>query len=319
MDREDAHLRAALERGRNAWPGLNLDHELYALRLASTEIADVDLGQRAEDIYLAVACACGNPSAHRMFENHFLSQVPRFVSRFRFAPHLVDEVRQRVRIKQLLGAQPGLSRYCGRCSLGGWVRATAVRVACDVATHREEVIPEAQSDLVDVWGAFDDGPEARTIKNFYRPRLTRALEESLAALDARAKTLLRLQVIDQLSIDAIGATFGVHRATAARWLAAIRRRVLDDLRARVALNWGASTSDLRELLVVLRDEIDLNLTRILGEVNVASNPPLVINGLPGRRPRERTFQELSAFVHRRRVGGHQGTMSSNFKAPGDCL
>jgi hypothetical protein len=65
MDREDADLRAAFDRGRNAWPGLNLDQELYALRVASTGIADVDLAMRAEDIYLAVACACGNPGARR--------------------------------------------------------------------------------------------------------------------------------------------------------------------------------------------------------------------------------------------------------------
>lgn len=140
-------------------------------------------------------------------------------------------------------------------------------------------------------GAFDDGPEARTIKNFYRPELTRALEESLAALDAREKTLLRLHAIDQLSIDAIGRTFGVHRATAARWLAAIRRRVFDDLRARAALNWGASTSDLRDLLVILRDEIDLRLVRLLGEAIVSNNPAAVINALPSRRSHEKKPRE----------------------------
>lgn len=288
---------ASFERGRNAWPGLSLDQELYSLRLAATKIADVDLAERAEDIYLAVACACGDPGAHRLFEDHFLSQVPRFVSRFRLAPHLLDEVRQRVRMKQLLGAQPGLSRYRGRGPLGGWVRTTAVRVASDVATQREQVITDSHRDLLDVWAAFDDGPEARTIKNFYRDKLTLALQDSLAALDAREKTLLRLHVIDQLSIDVIGRTFRVHRATAARWLAAIRRRVLDDLRARAALNWGVSTSDLRDLLCGLRDEIDVGVTRILAEADVAGNRPAVINAPALRRgssfasAHERPFEE----------------------------
>jgi RNA polymerase sigma-70 factor, ECF subfamily len=265
--REDADLRAAFARGRKAWPGLKLDQTSYALRLASTEIADGDLAQRAEDIYLAIACACGNAAAHRMFEEHFLSQIPAYVSRFRFAPHLLDEVQQRVRIRQLLGARPGLSRYRGRGPLGAWVRTTAVRVAFDVATQREEMMSDAPDELQDVWAAFGDGPEATTIKNFYRPRLTGALEESLAALGAREKTLLRLHVIDHRTTAPIGRTFGVHRATAARWLAAIRRRVFDDLRARAALNWGASASDLRDLVAILRDEIDLNLTQALGEAN----------------------------------------------------
>jgi hypothetical protein len=43
--------------------------------------------------------------------------------------------------------------------------------------------------------------------------------------------------------------------------------VFDDLRARAALNWGASASDLRDLVAILRDEIDLNLTHALGEAN----------------------------------------------------
>lgn len=271
VERTDGGVCAAFERGRIAWPGLSLDQEFYALRLISIDIADSDLAQRAEDIYLAVACACGDAGAHRIFESHYLSHVPRFVRRFHLAPHQVDEVQQRVRIKQLVGARPGLSRYRGRGPLGGWVRTVAVRVASDVASQRDGVRAAAPGGLFDVWAAFDDSPEARAIKNFYRPRLTRALEESLAALSPRDKTLLRLHVLEQHGIDPMGRAFGVHRATAARWLAAIRHRVFNDLTARAASNWGTSTSDLRALLATLRDEIDVSLTRLLAEVPAAND------------------------------------------------
>jgi len=257
--RDEADLRAAFERGRRAWPGLNLDQDLYARRL-STEIAAADLARRAEDIYLALACVWGNPCAHRLFDDCFLSQVPAFVRPFHLAPHLVDEVRQRVRIKQLLGAQPGLSQYRGRGPLAAWVRTIAVRVACDVATHSAKVARDTPGAPLDAWGPCDDGPETRTIRNLYRPTLSRALEDSLACLDARDKKLLCLNVIDHRNVDDIGRDFGVHRATAARWLTAIRRRVFDGLQARAALHWGISTSELRELVVMMGDELDVSLT-----------------------------------------------------------
>lgn len=258
-------LRASFERGRKAWPGVSLDAAAYASRLSETDISESDLAARAEDIYLALACASGDPRAHRLFEDEFLSQVPRFVSRFRFAPHLVDEVRQRVRLKQLLGERPGVSRYRGRGPLGAWVRATAVRVAFDVAVEAGQPTSDWQTELSDVWQAFNDGPEAATIKDSYRERLSKALEESLVALGARERTILRLHVVDQLSIDVIGRIYRVHRATVARWLVAIRGQVFNDLRARAALHWGTSTNDLRSLVRILGDEIHLSAKRILAE------------------------------------------------------
>jgi RNA polymerase sigma-70 factor, ECF subfamily len=266
-ERQQYHTRRELqqsfERGRKAWPGVHLDPELYAARSAVTEITDDDLAKHAEDIYLAVACASGDPRAHHLFEERFLSQIPRYVGRFRFAPHDLDEVRQRVRLKQLFGEQPGVGRYRGRGPLGAWVRATAVRVAFDIAAQSGRPANNWETELADVWNAFDDGPEATLIKDSYREMLTAALQESLAALAPRQKTVLRMHVVDQLNIDVIGRIYRVHRATVARWLVAIRRCVFDDLRARAALRWGGSTNDLRSLVRILGDEIRISAKRIL--------------------------------------------------------
>lgn len=256
-------LQASFERGRRAWPGVDLEIEVYATRSAANEITDDDLTDRAEDIYLAVACASGNPRAHQLFEERFLSQIPRYVNRFRFAPHDLDEICQRVRLKQLFGENPGVAGYRGRGPLGAWVRATAVRVAFDVAAESGRPVNDWETELVDVWNAFDDGPEATLIKERYREMLTAALQESLATLGPRDKTILRMHVVDQLNIDVIGRIYRVHRATVARWLVAIRTRVFDDLRARAALRWGASTNDLRSLARILGDEIRISAKRIL--------------------------------------------------------
>jgi RNA polymerase sigma-70 factor (ECF subfamily) len=258
-------LQASFERGKKAWPGVELGPDQFVARLTEGEIATDDLTAHAEELYLAIACAAGDPLAHRLFEDHFLSQIPRYVSRFRFAPDLMDEVLQRVRLKQLFGEHPGVSRYRGRGPLGAWIRATAVRVAFDVATQAGKPTSDWQTELFDVWKAFDDGPEAQAIKDSYRERLSAALQDSLAALGPRDKTLLRLHVVDQLSIDVIGRIYRVHRATVARWLVAIRAQVFNDLRTRAALYWGVSTNDLRSLVRILGDEIHMSAKRILTE------------------------------------------------------
>lgn len=257
--------QASLERGRSAWPELDVDAGALAAWLSAAEIAGEDLAARADEIVLAFACARGDARAHRLFEERYLSEVARYVARFRLPPHLLDEVRQRVRLKQLLGDSPGVGRYRGRGPLGAWVRATAVRVAFDVAAQAGQPAADWEAELSDVWKAFDDGPEAQAIKEGYRDRLSAALQESLRALEPRDKTLLRLHVVDHLGIDVIARIYRVHRATVARWLVAIRGRVFDDLRARASLRWGVSTNDLRSLVRILGEEIHLSAQRILAE------------------------------------------------------
>ena len=46
-----------------------------------------------------------------------------------------------------------------------------------------------------------------------------AFAKAIAGLDARERGLLRLHVVHGLSATAIAGVFGVHRATAKRWLA----------------------------------------------------------------------------------------------------
>lgn len=266
MKQASAQLKAAFERARTAWPGLRLDVERFASWLAAETVTEQDLAARGEEIYLAFACAEGEPGAHRVFEQHFLSQVPRYVSRFRLAPHLLDEVQQRVRMKQLFGQTPGIARYRGRGPLGAWIRATAVRVAFDVVGQAgQPVTADLDQELDDVWRAFEAGPEGQLIKETYRDRLTAALQSSLAALEPRDKTLLRLHVVDGLSIDVIGRIYRVHRSTIARRLVAIRGHVFADLRTRAALGWGATSADLRSVVRILGDEIRVSARRVLAE------------------------------------------------------
>jgi RNA polymerase sigma-70 factor (ECF subfamily) len=248
---------------KSAWPTVRLPFERFTARAHALDVTAEALQERCVDVYLAFACAEGDPAAVKAFEDIYISQIPGYVGRFALPPHLLDEVTQVVRVKQLLGATPGISRYSGRGALGSWVRVSAVHAAVDIATSEGAAPASSSLGLLDVLASLDDGPEIATIKKLSSVPLLAAIEASMANLGARDKTLLRLQVVDELNIDAIGAIYRVHRATVARWLVAIRATILADLRARLSLDWAPTTTELRSVVRLLRSQVHLSAKRIL--------------------------------------------------------
>jgi RNA polymerase sigma-70 factor (ECF subfamily) len=255
-----ADLETVWQRGRSQWPGVCLSLDEFASRLGQVEVAPHDLNLRGTDLFLAMACAAGDPAALGYFESVLLSRVNAYVARFHLSADKLDDVRQKVRIKALVGDTPGIGRYRGQAPLAVWVHVTAVRLAIDaVAPQRAQAVEVDLLDLV----SWDHGPETETAKRLYGPRLQAALEGILRSLPERDQTILRFHVVEGLNVDAIGAIYGVHRATVARWLVAIRARVFDKLKQEFAVGWKASSSELRSLVSLLRDYIDITAKRIL--------------------------------------------------------
>jgi RNA polymerase sigma-70 factor (ECF subfamily) len=119
---DTAAVAAYFEQGRAAWPGISISLDDFARRARELAVTESGLAERAAELVLAFACAAGDPVALGWFDTRYLSAVATYVSRFNLGTDLLDEVRQRVRIKQLLGVQPGIARYNGRGALGAWVR-----------------------------------------------------------------------------------------------------------------------------------------------------------------------------------------------------
>jgi len=256
-------VAAAFEVARRAWPELALSRERFAERVAALGVNEETLAARAADLFLACACADGDRRALACFESELLSQIDLYVARLGLAPHALDDVRQKVRVKLLVGSPPGIAQYRGRGPLGAWVRVTAVRFALEQARAAGPVDRAGPADLLDFCFDLDDSPELATVRALYRDRLHAALEEALRALAPREKTILRLFVVDGLRIEAIGAMYRVHRATVARWLSAIRSQVFDAVRAHLGLRRAPSSSEMRSLVAVLENDIHLSARRIL--------------------------------------------------------
>jgi RNA polymerase sigma-70 factor (ECF subfamily) len=106
-------------------------------------------------------------------------------------------------------------------------------------------------------------PELRYIGAMYHDAMTAAVRSAFAALETRERRLLRLAMLDGLTIDDLGKLHGVHRATAARWLADARERVLELTRAQLTEVLGASASEVDSIVRLVHSRVEVSLDRLL--------------------------------------------------------
>jgi RNA polymerase sigma-70 factor (ECF subfamily) len=258
-------LAGAFAAGKTAWPSVGLSYEAFAARIRDNGVTERDLGEHGPDLFLAAACAAGDPEALRAFERQFIQTMDLRLARSGVPRDWLGEVQQKVRVKLLVGSRPGIAGYRGEGPLGALVRVTAVRVGLDVATAAAGARQRSDDEVLNLLVSMDAGPEMTAARSLYRERFRAAIEETLASLSKREKTILRLHFLDGLNIDGIAVIYRVHRATVARWLVAIRGRAFADLRSRLSLHLGGTPSELRSLVRVLREDIDVSARRILGE------------------------------------------------------
>jgi RNA polymerase sigma-70 factor (ECF subfamily) len=90
-----------------------------------------------------------------------------------------------------------------------------------------------------------------------------AFEAALAKLDAKDRNVLRFHLVDRLAIDQIGAIHGVHRSTAARWLAGIRERLYRSTRRHLMDELHIGTSELDSILRAIQSRLDASIGRHL--------------------------------------------------------
>jgi RNA polymerase sigma-70 factor, ECF subfamily len=259
----EAAIQAAHEAGRTRWPTVAMSADAFARWLSATDVNAARLVAHGPDLFVAAACALGDEAAVAALERDYLGRIPEYVARFHLSHDLVDELRQRVRIHLLADGQPRIRSYRGHGPLSAWLRTCAVRAAIDMpelALAHERLGQDAWAIAV----GFDPGLDKLLDDDRHRARLTAALEEALAALEPRDKTLMRMYFVDGMGIDDMSLIFHVHRATAARWLVAARKRVLEHFQRLLVTELGTRPSELHTLVRLLRSQIRVSVQRILG-------------------------------------------------------
>lgn len=216
------------------------------------------------DLFLACAVLDGDAPALRTFDDQLLTPARSSIARVHPAPEFVDDASQELRTKLLLGPEPRLTRYQGRTPLGAWVRVVAVRLARDVArTHAFRPLDsQGDGDLALAAGASIE-PELQLLKNRLSDTFQSALRAGLTSLSVRERTVLRMHLIQRLSIDQIAVPYGVHRATAARWLTDVRDKLQAQVRARVSsAHPNLSPSEIDSLGRLVESQMHVTLSRL---------------------------------------------------------
>jgi len=265
---EEAWLTEAVVVARAAFPDLASDvndddvRSFLTEKVAALPDPAIGLSQlRTTDLYLAYACAHNLGGAIRVFETLHFPAVKRTLTRTKLDDDAINEVMAALTEELFFGTQaqarPLIETYSGRGDLVSWLRSIAIRMATRRKKAAGRHVPTAT--LADV--AADGNPELQYLRRAHAKVFEESLAKVLEALDVRERNLLRQHYLDGLNVDALGQLYGVHRATAARWVADAREKVLDGVKA--ALSSKMSPSEIESFLRATRDELGLRISRVL--------------------------------------------------------
>ena len=249
---------SAIAAGLRVFPGVKVDPAGFAAFLSSRDRGTVPAAW--PELFLAYACARADAAALHHFDERYLSVVRPAVRHVDPDAAFADEVRQQLRVRFFVGPPPRILEYLGLGSLEGWVRAAAVRLALD-SKRRDGRAPELGFEL-----AAEDA-ELEHLAASHRPQLERALKQAFQTLSSRERAVLQLHAFEKAGIDRIAALYGIHRATAARWLERIREALRERTLAALGEHLGATPTDAASLVRVLMSGVELSLRRQLLSVS----------------------------------------------------
>lgn len=238
--------------------------EALACRLEGSgeiEGIPIDAVRHGAELVLAVACAQNIVPALQILEQEYVRAVPFALGRIDSSAQFAEEVQQQLRERLLLGTvkngRPRILSYEGRGPLGGFLRVMTIRLALNLKAGPQ--YPKTEYDLV----TLALPAEETVAKDRYTEPFQAALRVALSGLSARERNLLRLRFVDNWSPEAIGRSYGVHRATVARWIAAardaVRDRMIEDLRRTM----GFEAGEVESLLHLVESRLHLSLSRLL--------------------------------------------------------
>ena len=104
--------------------------------------------------------------------------------------------------------------------------------------------------------------EGQYSKAWSREAFQKAFAQAMSQLSPRDKSLLRLHYLDSVTIDQLGGLYRTHRATAARWLAMARQRLLDGTRAALTAELQIPLADCDSIIQAAQSQLDMTFHRL---------------------------------------------------------
>ncbi|MGC4047572.1 MAG: sigma-70 family RNA polymerase sigma factor [Armatimonas sp.] len=269
----EAALRQIFITAKNAWPEVELPFVTFVRHLAERasdapppQQPDVLMVPHAAELYLACACEQGDGPALAAFERHYLQVIPAALKRTHGAlpADVAAELCQTLREKLFVaaaGQRPKIAQYNGHGSLKGWLRVVALRTAISsrrgAPAQRTQPLDELPADALPL------SAELALLQRRYQADVKATLQAALTALPAKYINVLRLQLLDGLTLEQIGGLYRKNRSTVKRWLDDAHSLLLADIRRQLQARLQLSDQDLAGLIALLRSQLDLSLSRIL--------------------------------------------------------
>ena len=259
-------LREMCTEGQLRWPSIHITLEQYQHFCAAIcgERSLNDLKPLAADIYLCCGCTQQQTVAQRALEQQADEIVRSAIVKVHRDGEFVRETIQEFWKKVLSGPDARVYAYQARGPLQAWLRIVALRLAID-RRRAQQVVQTYETELGDLMADQAFGPESTLTRVRFHEPFRAALRDAIAALSPKERNLLRMHVQGRCSIDQIGRAYGVHRATAARWLEQVKRHILRQVKARLGLNGPKLTeSEFQSIARVVGGELELGLSALPG-------------------------------------------------------
>ncbi|MFN0247516.1 MAG: hypothetical protein ACKV2T_11570 [Kofleriaceae bacterium] len=258
-------LAAFADRARAAWPQVEIESSEF-LEYVAERIAP-DANERvleelfADDLYLALGCVRRDPNALRSCEQAYARDIERGLDAINVPVSIRDEVWSRLRARIFVAtpeAPPAISTFTGRGSLKKWLRVAASRLALNVIREQHRETPLQDQDLPEAAEDLQLGHLKRT----YQSAFKEAFAGAIGDLTPDQRMLLRMHLLDKLTIDDLARLHRVHRTSTARWLRDARDVVAAGTRRRLHAALGVADEELDSIMNIVRSRLDLSLSRL---------------------------------------------------------
>jgi len=252
-------FRALTQAAIEAWP-FELTPTEWVSVLSSRWAAGGSLD--GPGLYLIAACLERVPEALSAFDVELRAAAAPALRRMGLDASASDEVLQATRAHLLVSpeAAPRLAGYSGRAPLRDWLATVVSRQAFDLQRRRRNVV---SLGAVSQHEAAALNPEITLLRADQRAHLTSAIADALQSLSPRQRALLRLHVVERLSIDELAPLFAASRASLARWVEDARQQLGASTRRAFASRLGIDASEVDSLLPAR--SLELSLVRLLSE------------------------------------------------------
>ncbi|WP_394831485.1 hypothetical protein LVJ94_33735 [Pendulispora rubella] len=214
-------------------------------------------------LYLACACALGHRRALDAFERMCAGEVEAVVQRLGASSPPRDDALQMVWLRLFGGERPKILAYGGKSALKTWVRIVALRTLLNQRrTAPVETLLEGHAEA-DLLVTAPGNPELDLMRAEYGLVFREALVAGVRELDIQERLLLRFAFVDGLSVRALGKVYGVHPASAARWLRAAHGRLAHCIRVFLRTQHRLTESELTSVLCLASTSLDTSIVHYL--------------------------------------------------------